>query len=117
MKLLMRPREQKSTFSCSRLLKQMLKHFLRSREEPKRKKIKTIRLLSINAKRIRLNLRPNKKPKEREKRKSVKFRDSVSFRRRLLIDRLKLMLLGLRERLRREKDKPEKEKSSKPPRE
>jgi len=95
----------------------MLKHSLRSREEPKRRRIKTIRLLIINAKRIRLNLRPSKKPKEREKRKNVKFRDFVSFKRRLLIDRPKLMLLGLREHLRREKDKPEKEKSLKLPRE
>ena len=43
-------------------------------------------------------------------RRSVKSRDSESYRRRLLIDRLKLMPSEPRELSRRVRDKPEKEK-------
>jgi len=113
----MKPKEQRSIFSWNKLLRQMLKLSLRNREESKRRRTKTIRLLTISAKRIRLNLKPNKKLKEREKRKSAKFRDLGSFKKRLPIDRPKLMPFGLREHLKREKDKPEKEKSLKQPRE
>jgi hypothetical protein len=76
-----------------------------------------MRLLSINAKRISRNLRPNKKIKERRKRKSAKFRDLESFKRRLLTDRLRLMPLEQRELSRREREMPEKEKSLNRPRE
>ena len=78
--------------------------------------MKTTLLLNINAKRMQLNLRPNKSIKGRRKRKNVKFRDLENFKKKLPIDKLRLMRLEPREHLRREKDKPGKEKSLNRPR-
>ena len=50
----------------------MLKLSLRSREELKKKKMRILRLPSINVKRTRNNLRLNKRHKDREKKKNVK---------------------------------------------
>ena len=56
------------------------------------------------------------KLRESRRRRREKSKDLESSRRRLLIDRLKLMHLGPREPLRRARDKPEKEKDSNKPR-
>jgi len=71
----------------------------------------TSKLLIIREQRIKKNSRHNKSIKGRKKRKREKFRDSENCRRRLLIDKLKLMLLELREPSRRVRDKHVKEKS------
>ena len=49
-------------------------------------------MLIISVKRTRLNMRSNKKPKELEKKKRGKSNVYVSSKRRLLTDRLRLML-------------------------
>ena len=71
-----------------------------------------LKLQSINVKRIRWNLKPNKKLKDLRKKRSAKYKDSESFKRRLLIDKLRLMHSEPRELLKKEKEWPEKEKSS-----
>ena len=53
----------------------MLRHFLRNRKEFKKQKIKMQKLLNINAKKMLLNLRSNRKLKDYVKRRSVKFKD------------------------------------------
>tara|TARA_B100000767_G_C19261744_1_gene327532 strand:- start:278 stop:475 length:198 start_codon:yes stop_codon:yes gene_type:complete len=65
---------------------------LKRQEESKRNKIKTIRLEIIKETKIRKNSRPSKKPKDLEKKKSAKFKDLENFKRKLLIDKPKLML-------------------------
>ena len=94
----------------------MLRLSSRSRSVRRRKRTRIKPLLIISVKRTRLNMRSNKKPKELEKKKRGKSNVCVSFKRRLLIDRLRLMLSGQREPSRRERDKPEKEKSLNRPR-
>lgn len=47
------------------------------------------------------------KPRESKRRKKERFKDSESFKRRQLTDRLKSMLLGPRELSKRARDKPE----------
>ena len=76
-----------------------------------------MRLLpNINAKRIKLNSRLSKRLKGLEKKKRGKSNVCESSKKRQLTDRLKSMLFELRERSRRAKDKPEKEKSLNRPR-
>jgi len=70
----------------------MLKLSLKRLEENKRKQIKITRSENIKETKIRKNSRPNKKLKDSEKKKSAKFKDLENFKRRLLIDKLKLML-------------------------
>jgi len=94
----------------------MLRLLSKSKEENKKKRILTNRLLIIKEWKIRKNLRPSKKLKESEKKKSAKFKDLESFKRRQQIDKLKLMPLELREHLKRVRETPEKEKSSRPQR-
>ena len=64
---------------------------MRSREELKRRKMKKIRLQSISVRKIRCNSRLSKRHRDRERRRSERSRDLGSFRRRLLIDKLRLM--------------------------
>lgn len=116
MKQPMRLREPRSTFLCNKPLRLTPKLYLRNREEPKRRRMKTMPLLNISAKRMQLNLRPNKSIKGRRKRKNVKFRDLENFKKKLPIDKLRLMPLEPKEHLRREKEEPEKEKSLNRPR-
>ena len=75
-----------------------------------------MRLLSTRGRKTNQSSRLNKKHKEKEKKKSAKFKDLESFKRRQQIDKLKLMPLELREHLKRVKETPEKEKSSRPQR-
>mgnify|MGYP001322593212 CR=1 FL=1 len=89
---------------------------LRNRNVLKRRRTKTKQLLSTSAKRTRLNMRNNKKPKELEKKKRGKSNVYESSKKRQLTDRLKSMLYEPRERSRRARDKPEKEKSLNRPR-
>jgi hypothetical protein len=70
----------------------MLKLSLKRLEENKRKQIKITRSENIKETKIRKNSRPNKSIKDSEKKKSAKFKDLENFKRRLLIDKLKLML-------------------------
>ena len=111
MSSLKKPREERSTFSWNKLLKPMPRPSLKNRKEFKKKRIKTKLLLNTKGKRTRLSLKNNKKLRDWEKKKSVRSRDSESFRRRLLIDRLKLMPWGPKELSKRVKEMPEKEKS------
>ena len=85
---------------------------MRDREELKKKRIRIMQLLSIRGRRIRWSLRNNRRHKGSERRRSVKFKDLESFKKRLLIDRLKLMLYEPRGHSKRESDKLEKEKDS-----
>ena len=94
----------------------MLRLSLRNRNVRKRRRIMTRPLPSISVKRTRLNMRNNKRPKELEKKKRGKSNVCVSSKKRQLTDRLRLMLYGQREPSRRERDKPEKEKSLNRPR-
>ena len=68
-------------------------------------------LLNISAKKIKLNSRLSKKPKGLEKKKRGRFRDSVSFKKKLLIDKLKSMPFVQREPSKRVRELPEKEKN------
>ena len=95
----------------------MLKLSLRNREESKKKKTKIMKLLSINGKRIRWSSKPNKKLKDSKKKRNVKYKDLENFKRRLLIDKLRLMHSEPRELLKKVKEWPEKEKSSSKPKE
>ena len=74
-----------------------------------------LKLQSINVKRIRWNLKPNKKLKDLRKKRSAKYKDSESFKRKLLIDKLRLMHSEPREPSRKVREWPEKEKSSSKP--
>ena len=69
-----------------------------------------MKLLHIKKPKILKSTRLNLKLKELKKRKKEKSKDSESFKKKLLTDRQKSMLSELRELLRRERDKPEKEK-------
>jgi len=53
--------------------------------------MKKIRLQSISVRKIRCNSRLSKRHRDRERRRSERSRDLGSFRRRLLIDKLRLM--------------------------
>ena len=90
----------------------MLKLSLRSREESKNRKTKMSKLQSINAKRIRWNSKPNRKFKDSKKKRSAKYKDLESSKRRLLIDKLRLMHSEPKELSKKVKEWPEKEKSS-----
>jgi len=70
----------------------MLRLFSRSRNAHKRRRITIRPLQIISAKRTRLNMRSNKRPKELEKKKREKSNVYESSKRRLLIDRPRLML-------------------------
>lgn len=70
----------------------MLNHFLKSKNVLKKKKIKSNLLLPINVLRTRRSTKLNLRPKDSRMRRSVRFKSSESFRRRLPIDRLKLTL-------------------------
>ena len=70
----------------------MLNPYSRSKNVHKKKRIKSKPLLLINVLKIKRNTRLNLKHKDSRMRKSVRFRSSENYRRRLLIDRLKLML-------------------------
>jgi hypothetical protein len=95
----------------------MLNLSLRSREESKSRKMKMMKLQSIKGKRIRWNSKPSKKVKDSKKKRSAKYKDLESFKRRLLIDKLRLMHSEPRELSRKVKEWPEKEKSSSKPKE
>ena len=69
-----------------------------------------MKLLHIKKPKILKSTRLNLKLKELKTRKKEKSKDSESFKKKLLTDRQKSMLSELRELLRRERDKPEKEK-------
>ena len=88
---LTKPKELKWIFLWSRQLRLMLRLSLKNKEESKRKKILTTRLLIIRGKRTRKNSRPNKKLRDWEKKKSAKSKDLESFKKRLPIDKLKLI--------------------------
>lgn len=77
---------------------------------PKKKKILTNKSLLIKEKEIAKNTRPNLKLKELRMKKKEKSKDSENFKKRQLIDKLKSMLLELKEHLKRAKDKLGKEK-------
>ena len=85
---------------------------MRDREGPKRKRTKITLSPSISAKRTSRNLKSNRKPRGSGRKRKEKSKDSESFKRKLQIDRLKLMHLELREHSRRVNDKLEKEKDS-----
>ena len=53
----------------------MLKLYSKNRKEFKRRRIMMHRLLNIRELKTKRNLRHNKKLKEKERRRSVKFRD------------------------------------------
>ena len=61
----------------------MLRLSLRNRNVLKRRRTKTWRLLSTSAKRTRLNMRNNKKPKELEKKKRGKSNVCESSKKRV----------------------------------
>jgi hypothetical protein len=92
MRLLMKLKELRSTFLCNKQLKPMLNLSWKKLEENKRNRAKTIRSESIREIKIRKNSKLNKKLKDLEKKKSAKFKDLENFKRRPLIDKLKLML-------------------------
>lgn len=69
-----------------------------------------MKLLHIKKPKILKSTRLNLKLKELKTRKKEKSKDSESFKKKLLTDKQKSMLSELRELLRRERDKPEKEK-------
>lgn len=75
MRLLMRPREERSIFLCNKHPRQMLRHSWRNKKESKKKRTWIIRLLSISERRIRQSSKNNKRHKDLERRKSVRFRD------------------------------------------
>jgi len=112
MRQLMKLRELRSTFLCNKQLKPMLNLSWKKLEENKRNRAKTIRSESIREIKIRKNSKLNKKLKDLEKKKSAKFKDLENFKRRPLIDKLKLMLWEPREHSRKVREMPEKEKSS-----
>lgn len=70
----------------------MLRLLYKKREEQRRKKIKKKLFLLIKELEIKKNTRHNLKLKESKMRRKEKFKDSESFKRRLPIDKLKLML-------------------------
>ena len=70
----------------------MLRLFLRNRNVRKKRRTMIRPLLSISAKRTRLNMRSNKRPKESEKKKKGKSNVYENSKRRQLTDRQKLML-------------------------
>lgn len=69
-----------------------------------------MKLLHIKKPKILKSTKLNLKLKELKTRKKEKSKDSESFKKKLLTDKQKSMLSELRELLRRERDKPEKEK-------
>jgi hypothetical protein len=107
----MKPKEQKSIFLCNRQVKPTLRLLLKRQEERLKNKLLTIRSQCIKKQKIRKNSRLNKKLKDWEKKKSAKFKDLENFKRRLLIDKLKLMLWEPREHSRKVREMLEKEKS------
>lgn len=94
----------------------MLKHCSRSKRESKRKRITIRPSLNISAKKTRLSMRSNKRPKGWEKKKKERSSVCENCKKRLLTDKLKSTPWEQREPLRRVRDRPEKEKSLNRPR-
>jgi len=67
----------------------MLRLLLKNKEENKSKKIWISRLLIISEQRTRENSRLNKKHRDLKRRKSVKSKDSGSFKKKQLIGKPK----------------------------
>ena len=84
----------------------------RSKRELVRKKITSNKSLSIKEPRTKRSTKLNLRPLELRMKKKRKFKDLESSKKKLLIDKLRLMLLGPRELSRKEKDKPESVKDS-----
>lgn len=110
MPMLLKPRDKELICLWNKLLRLTLNLSLKKKKEPKKKKIKKMKLLHIKKPKILKSTRLNLKLKELKTRKKEKSKDSESFKKKLLTDKQKSMLSELRELLRRERDKPEKEK-------
>lgn len=84
----------------------------RSKRELVRKRITSNKSSSIKEPRTKRSTKLNLRPLELRMKKKRKFKDLESFKKKLLIDKLRLMLLGPRELSRKERDKPENVKDS-----
>ena len=84
----------------------------RSKRELVRKRITSNKSSSIKEPRTKRSTKLNLRPLELRMKKKRKFKDLESSKKKLLIDKLRLMLLGPRELSRKEKDKPENVKDS-----
>ena len=85
------------------------------KDEPKKRKIKIMKSPSINEQRIKENSSTNKNFNVRRKKRSVKSKDSESFKKKPPTDRPKSTPSEPREPSKRAKEWPEKEKSSSKP--
>ena len=70
----------------------MLSHSLKGKRELKRRKTMKMRSLPIKKLKIKRSLSNSRSSSASKKRRKEKFNVFVSFKRKLLIDRLKLML-------------------------
>lgn len=85
---------------------------MRSKRELLKKRIMNNKSLSIKEPRTKKSMKLKLRPLESRMKKRRKSKDSVSSKKKLPIDKLKLMLLGPRELSRKAKDKPENVKDS-----
>ena len=85
----------------------MLNLLLKSKRELKKKRNMSSKSSSIKEPRTKRNMKLNSRPLESRMKKKRKSKDSENFKKKLLIDKLKLMLLGPRELSRRVRDKLE----------
>ena len=85
---------------------------MRSKRELLKKRIMNNKSLSIKEPRTKKSMKLKLRPLESRMKKRRKSKDFVSSKKKLLIDKLKLMLLGPRELSRKAKDKPENVKDS-----
>lgn len=79
----------------------------KSKRELMRKKNTSNKSSSIKEPRTKRSTKLNLRPQELRMKKKRKFKDLESSKKKLLIDKLRLMLLGPRELSRKERDKPE----------
>jgi hypothetical protein len=88
----------------------MLRHSLKKKREPRRRRIKKMRSLHIKKQEIKRSTKLNLRLKELKMRRREKSKDSENFKKKLLIDKPKSMPLGPRELLRKVRDKLGREK-------
>jgi hypothetical protein len=108
--LLLKLRDKELTCLWNKLQKLTLNLSLKKKKDPKKKKIKKMKLFNIKKPKISRSTRPNLMLKELKTRKKEKFKDWESFKKKLPTDKQKSMLSELKELLKKVKDKPEKEK-------
>ena len=103
-------RSKESMTSWNKQQKPTPKLLLKNKREPMRKKTWSEVSSNIKETRIKKNMKLKWRPRESRRRRKEKSKDLENSKRRLLIDKLKLMLLEPRELSKKARDKPEKER-------